>query len=132
VAAARRKDPRQWDFPDGWPPHQMLAWQGFKNYGMNTDAERLAYRWLYTIARNAHDYNGTIPEKFNVVTGSHDVFIEYGNVGTRFDYITPEGFGWMNASFELPPFLALLGLPHCAPPPRSCLRACSPVAATAD
>jgi alpha,alpha-trehalase len=101
VAAARRKDPRQWDFPDGWPPHQMLAWQGFKNYGMNTDAERLAYRWLYTIARNAHDYNGTIPEKFNVVTGSHDVFIEYGNVGTRFDYITPEGFGWMNASFEV-------------------------------
>jgi alpha,alpha-trehalase len=101
VAAARRKDPRQWDFPDGWPPHQMLAWQGFKNYGMNTDAERLAYRWLYTIARNAHDYNGTIPEKFNVVTGSHDVFIEYGNVGTRFDYIAPEGFGWMNASFEV-------------------------------
>ena len=96
-----RKDPRQWDYPDGWPPHQMLAWQGFKNYGLDADAERLAYRWLYTIARNAHDYNGTIPEKFNVVTGSHDVFVEYGNVGTRFDYIAPEGFGWMNASFEV-------------------------------
>ncbi|HZI33696.1 MAG TPA: trehalase family glycosidase, partial [Candidatus Binatia bacterium] len=57
--------------------------------------------WLYCIAKNAHDYNGTIPEKYNVVTGSHDVFVEYGNVGTKFSYIAPEGFGWMNASFEV-------------------------------
>jgi alpha,alpha-trehalase len=101
VESARRKDPRQWDYPYGWPPHQILAWQAFKNYGDDADAARLAYRWLYTIARNARDYNGTIPEKFNVVTGSHEVFVEYGNVGTRFSYIAPEGFGWMNASFEL-------------------------------
>ena len=42
-----------------------------------------------------------IPEKYNVVTGSHEVFVEYGNVGTKFDYIATEGFGWMNASFEV-------------------------------
>ena len=36
-------------------------------------------------------------------TGSDEVFVEYGNVGTKFDYITPEGFGWMNASFETGP-----------------------------
>lgn len=101
VEAARTHDARQWDYPYGWPPHQMLAWQGFRNYGLNTDAERLAYRWLYTIAKNAHDYNGTIPEKYNVVTGSHDAFVEYGNVGTKFAYIAPEGFGWMNASFQV-------------------------------
>ncbi len=101
VASARRHDARQWDYPYGWAPHQMLAWQGFKNYGLDADAGRLAYRWLYTIAKNARDYNGTIPEKYNVVTGSHDVFVEYGNVGTKFDYIAPEGFGWMNASFEV-------------------------------
>ncbi|HXS69570.1 MAG TPA: trehalase family glycosidase, partial [Candidatus Polarisedimenticolia bacterium] len=64
VAQARAKDPRQWDYPYGWPPHQILAWQALKNYGMSADAERLAYRWLYTIAKNAHDYNGTIPEKY--------------------------------------------------------------------
>jgi alpha,alpha-trehalase len=64
-------------------------------------AGKLAYRWLYTITKNAHDYNGTIPEKYNVVTGSHDVFVEYGNVGTKFAYIATEGFGWMNASFEV-------------------------------
>jgi alpha,alpha-trehalase len=101
VEAARQHDARQWDYPFGWPPHQILAWQGLRNYGMNEDAERLAYRWLYTIAKNAHDFNGTIPEKYNVVTGSHDVFVEYGNVGTKFSYIAPEGFGWMNASFEV-------------------------------
>ncbi|HVU07185.1 MAG TPA: trehalase family glycosidase [Verrucomicrobiae bacterium] len=101
VESARRRDARQWDYPYGWAPHQMLAWQGFKNYGFDADAQRLAYRWLYTIAKNAHDYNGMIPEKYNVVTGSHDVFAEYGNVGTKFVYIATEGFGWVNASFEI-------------------------------
>ncbi len=101
VESARHRDGRQWDYPYGWAPHQMLAWQGLKNYGLEDDARRLAYRWLYTITKNAHDYNGTIPEKFNVVTGSHDVFVEYGNVGTKFAYIATEGFGWMNASFEV-------------------------------
>lgn len=42
-----------------------------------------------------------IPEKYNVTNGSHDVFVEYGNVGTKFAYIATEGFGWMNASFEV-------------------------------
>ena len=101
VAAASTHDQRQWDYPYGWAPHQMLAWQGLANYGFNQDAARLAGRWLYAIAKNAHDYDGVIPEKYNVVTGSHEVFVEYGNVGIKFDYITPEGFGWTDASFEV-------------------------------
>ena len=101
VASARTHDPRQWDYPYGWPPHQMLAWLGLRGCGLEVEAEHLAYRWLYTIAQNARDYNGTIPEKYNVVTGSHEVFVEYGNVGTKFAYIAPEGFGWMNASFQV-------------------------------
>jgi alpha,alpha-trehalase len=101
VESARQHDARQWDYPYGWAPHQMLAWRGLKNYGLDGDAGRLAYRWLYTIVKNAHDHNGTIPEKYNVVTGSHEVFVEYGNVGTKFAYIATEGFGWMNASFEV-------------------------------
>ena len=79
----------------------MLAWEGFKHYGLNAEASRLAYRWLYTIVKNAHDFNGVIPEKYDVATGSHEVFVEYGNVGAKFDYIPTEGFGWMNASFEV-------------------------------
>ncbi len=92
---------RQWDYPNGWAPHQMLAWRGLLNLGFVNPAQRLAYRWLYTITRNAVDYNGTIPEKYDVVARSHAVFGEYGNVGTEFEYLTPEGFGWMNASFQV-------------------------------
>jgi alpha,alpha-trehalase len=96
-----RRMPRQWDYPYGWAPHQMLAWRGLTDYGFEKIAQRLVYRWLYTITINARNYNGTIPEKFNVVTRSHRVFAEYGNVGTEFDCITREGFGWMNASYQV-------------------------------
>ncbi len=92
---------RQWDYPNGWAPHQMLTWQGLINYGYDDIAHRLIYRWLYTITRNATDYNGTVPEKFDVVGRSHHVFAEYGNVGTKFAYITREGFGWVNASYQV-------------------------------
>ena len=120
VQSARRHDERQWDYPCGWAPHQMLAWAGLKNYGLDADASRLAYRWLYTVTRNAHDYNGTIPEKYDVVTGSHEVFVEYGNVGTKFTYIATEGFGWMNASFEV-------GLSYLTPSQRTALHRLEPV-----
>ncbi len=98
--AGQDKVERQWDYPYGWAPHQMIAWRGLINYGFKEEANRLIYKWLYTIVKNAADYNGTVPEKYNVVDRSHKVFITYGNVGTEFDYITEEGFGWMNASFQ--------------------------------
>jgi alpha,alpha-trehalase len=111
---------RQWDYPYGWAPHQILAWKGLARYGFDADARRLAYRWLWTIVKNARDYDGTVPEKYDVVKASHQVFAEYGNVGTKFAYITKEGFGWMNASYELglkimtPELLAAL---RAQPPP---------------
>ena len=91
---------RQWDYPNGWAPHQMMAWKGLIAYGFNKEAQELVYRWLYMITKNAVDYNGTIPEKYDVVEATHKVFAEYGNVGTDFEYITQEGFGWMNASYQ--------------------------------
>ena len=92
---------RQWDYPFGWAPHQMLIWKGLMNSGLDTIAQRLIYRWLYTLTVNAVNYNGTIPEKFDVVNRTHRVFAEYGNVGTTFSYITKEGFGWTNASYQV-------------------------------
>jgi alpha,alpha-trehalase len=91
---------RQWDYPNGWAPHQMMIWRGLNNYGYKEEAQELIYRWLYMITKNAIDYNGTIPEKYDVVLATHKVFAEYGNVGTDFQYITQEGFGWMNASYQ--------------------------------
>ncbi|MBP6556788.1 MAG: trehalase [Flavobacterium sp.] len=92
---------RQWDFPNGWPPHQMIIWKGLLNYGYVDLAQEIIYRWLWMVTKNATDYNGTVPEKYDVVSVSHKVFAEYGNQGTDFEYITREGFGWMNASFQL-------------------------------
>lgn len=92
---------RQWDYPNGWAPHQMMIWKGLLNYGFTAEAQELVYRWLFMITKNAVDYNGTIPEKYDVVAATHKVFAEYGNVGTDFDYISQEGFGWMNASYQL-------------------------------
>ena len=91
---------RQWDYPNGWAPHQMMVWRGLINYGFNQIVQELIYRWLFMITKNAVDYNGTIPEKYDVVEATHKVFAEYGNVGTDFEYITQEGFGWMNASYQ--------------------------------
>jgi alpha,alpha-trehalase len=92
---------RQWDFPFGWAPHQIMLWQGLLDYGHVDLARRLAYRWLYTIVKAYSDYNGVVPEKFDVVTGSHRVDVEYGNVGTDFKMVAKEGFAWMNASFMI-------------------------------
>lgn len=91
---------RQWDYPNGWAPHQMMIWKGLLNYGYKKEVQELVYRWLFMITKNAVEYNGTIPEKYDVVAASHKVFAEYGNVGTDFEYITQEGFGWMNASYQ--------------------------------
>ena len=99
---------RQWDYPNGWAPHQIIAWRGLLDYGFEEAAHKLIYRWLFTITLNAAHYNGTIPEKFDVVKRSHQVFAEYGNVGTTFAYITREGFGWTNASYQV----GLSLLPH--------------------
>ncbi|MFH4969439.1 alpha,alpha-trehalase [Gaetbulibacter sp. M240] len=91
---------RQWDYPNGWAPHQIMIWKGLMNYGFNAEAQELIYRWLFMITKNAVDYNGTIPEKYDVVEATHKVFSEYGNVGTDFEYMSQEGFGWMNASYQ--------------------------------
>ncbi|MBT8310145.1 MAG: trehalase [Flavobacteriaceae bacterium] len=91
---------RQWDYPNGWAPHQMMIWRGLKNYGFEKETQELIYRWLWMITINAVNYNGTIPEKYDVVACTHKVYAEYGNVGTEFDYITTSGFGWMNASYQ--------------------------------
>ena len=92
---------RQWDYPYGWAPHQLLAWQGLERYGFNEQARRLAYRWCYTITKAFVDYSGVVPEKFDIVNMTHLVNVEYGNVGVDFKYMPKEGFGWMNASYQV-------------------------------
>lgn len=92
---------KQWDYPSGWAPHQILAWDGLKKYGYHKEAERLAYRWLHMITRVFVDYNGTVVEKYDVtdLKCPHKLGAEYGNQGLNFRYAPEEGFGWTNASY---------------------------------
>ncbi len=90
---------RQWDYPFGWAPHQMIFWQGCLNYNQAELAHRLVYKWLYMMVCESRDYNGVITEKYDVVQASHQLEAEYGNVGEQFDYYPRGGFGWSNASF---------------------------------
>ncbi|OMH85485.1 Neutral trehalase [Zancudomyces culisetae] len=92
---------RQWDYPFGWAPHQIMAWYGLCKYNHHELAAKLAYRWLYTITKSFVDFHGVVPEKFDVVEMSHLVNVEYGNVGVDFKLVATEGFGWMNSSFEI-------------------------------
>ena len=91
---------RQWDYPFGWAPHQMMIWRGLLQYGYYDETQELVYRWLWMITKNASNYNGTIAEKYDVVNCTHKIDTEYGNVGTNFKYIPDGGFGWMNASYQ--------------------------------
>ncbi|PSK58606.1 Neutral trehalase [Elsinoe australis] len=92
---------RQWDYPFGWAPQQILAWQGFQRYGYNEEAKRLAYRWCHMVTRAFVDFNGVVVEKYNVTDPKrpHIVAAEYGNQGSDFKGAPKEGFGWVNASY---------------------------------
>ncbi|OQN98613.1 Neutral trehalase [Cryoendolithus antarcticus] len=92
---------RQWDFPFGWAPQQILAWTGLLRYGFDDDAQRLAYRWIYMVTKAFVDFNGVVVEKYDVTQAvdPHRVTAEYGNQGSDFKGVATEGFGWVNASY---------------------------------
>ncbi|KAJ9643600.1 alpha,alpha-trehalase nth1 [Coniosporium apollinis] len=92
---------RQWDYPFGWAPQQILAWVGLQRYGYEAEAQRLAYRWLYMITKAFVDFNGVVVEKYDVTRpiDPHKVEAEYGNQGSDFKGVPREGFGWVNASY---------------------------------
>lgn len=92
---------RQWDYPFGWAPQQILAWVGLQRYGFDEEAQRLAYRWIYMVTKAFVDFNGVVVEKYNVTRpiDPHKVEAEYGNQGADFKGVAREGFGWVNASY---------------------------------
>ena len=92
---------RQWDFPFGWAPQQILAWTGMLRYGFEEEAQRCAYRWIYMCTKAFVDFNGVVVEKYDVTrqVDPHKVTAEYGNQGSDFKGVATEGFGWVNASY---------------------------------
>ena len=94
---------RQWDYPFGWAPQQMLFWVGLQRYGFEEECQRLCYKWLYMVTKAFHDFNGVVVEKYDVTRklDPHKVEAEYGNQGADFKGVAREGFGWVNASYVL-------------------------------
>ncbi|MGA8432693.1 MAG: trehalase family glycosidase [Candidatus Sulfotelmatobacter sp.] len=82
----------QWDLPYGWGNIEMLAVDGLRRYGDNTDADRISYEFLSTVAENFRR-DGNIREKYNVVTRSSEAHVELGY------QMNVVGFGWTNAAF---------------------------------
>jgi len=80
----------QWDAPYGWAPTQLLAMEGMLRYGGKADADRVAREWVSTVAENFRR-EGTIREKYNVVTQSSDTSV---TAGYKQNVV---GFGWTNA-----------------------------------
>lgn len=82
-------DYKQWDYPNGWANQQWIVIRGLLNYGFDSEAKRLADKWLET-NKKVFDKTGTFWEKYNVVT------VDVGKSGR---YATQEGFGWTDAIF---------------------------------
>ena len=92
LAMSHTESEGQWDYPYGWAPTQLLAIQGLRRYGFNADADRISYKFLSTVAENFRR-DGTIREKYNVVTRSSETQV---GVGYHMNVV---GFGWTNGVF---------------------------------
>lgn len=66
----------QWDYPNAWPPLQLLAIQALDRYGFKTDARRVAEKYVQTVTRNFAQ-TGDLWEKYNALTGTIEVKDEY-------------------------------------------------------
>jgi alpha,alpha-trehalase len=81
----------QWDLPYGWAPVNLIAVEGMRRDGFKADADRVARKWINTVATNFLQDN-TIREKYDVVTSSKETNI---TAGYKQNVV---GFGWTNAS----------------------------------
>jgi alpha,alpha-trehalase len=80
---------RQWDYPNGWPPHQFIVYEGMRRYGFGTDARRITEKYL-NLNFTLFEQTGELWEKYDVVNGQ---------IGLRGRYPTQPGFGWTNSVF---------------------------------
>ena len=82
----------QWDLPFGWAPTSWLAIKGLDQYGFTADAGRVSAKFSRTIRQN-FEHDGTIREKYNVVSGSANVEVA---TGYKSNVV---GFGWTNGVY---------------------------------
>ncbi len=81
--------PKQWDYPNIWPPVEYLAVIGMLRYGYLDEAKRIMRKYLKSEA-SIFRKHGNFFEKRNGVNGDISESYHYANQG---------GFGWTNAIF---------------------------------
>jgi alpha,alpha-trehalase len=79
----------QHDYPNGWPPQQWIVIRGLLNYGFQTEARRLAKKYL-DLNKAVHAKTKRLWEKYDVV---------HCTIGKPDRYATQSGFAWTNAIF---------------------------------
>ncbi|MCK6580269.1 MAG: alpha,alpha-trehalase [Anaerolineae bacterium] len=77
----------QWDYPNGWAPHQWAAVAGLAQYGYSDLAAKIAIRFV-DLARQVYDRTGKMMEKYNVA--------DLSRLAGGGEYKSQEGFGWTN------------------------------------
>ena len=82
----------QWDEPFGWAPTNWISVAGLVSAGFRDDARRLAGKWTSTVDVGFSN-DGTIREKYNVVSGDANVQV---SAGYKANVI---GFGWTNGVY---------------------------------
>ena len=92
LAMSDRESGTQWDLPFGWAPTNLFAIAGLERYGFHADAERLAGKFMSTVKTN-YLRDGTIREKYDVVSGSANVKVAAGYKSNAI------GFGWTNGVY---------------------------------
>ena len=82
----------QWDEPYGWAPTNWFAVAGLERYGFHADAVRISREFSATVLEN-FQRDGTVREKYNVVSGSANIAVA---AGYKSNVI---GFGWTNGVY---------------------------------
>jgi alpha,alpha-trehalase len=92
LATSDRETGVQWDLPYGWAPLQLIAVEGLRRYGFEDGANSIASKFVSTVLENFRR-DGTIREKYNVVTRSSEAKV---TAGYQTNVV---GFGWTNGVF---------------------------------
>lgn len=87
LATTSVKSGQQWDAPNGWAPLQWVAATGLQNYGQDTVAMDVTWRFL-TNVQHTYDREKKLVEKYDVSTT--------GTGGGGGEYPLQDGFGWTN------------------------------------
>jgi alpha,alpha-trehalase len=97
------KSGQQWDAPNGWAPHQWMAYVGLRRYGETRLAQTIRERWL-ALNRSVFRSTGKFVEKYNV----EDLNVKAGGG----EYPTQDGFGWTNGVYRALSFPEAIEVTH--------------------